>query len=224
MAKIFISYRRNDSGYVVDALHRALSSHVDDPKRDIFLDVDNIPFGVNFVEHLNRKVGECEVLLAVIGKDWLNASDPVSGERLISRQEDFVRVEIAAALERGVPVIPVLLDGAQVPNPSELPESIRSLSHHNGVRLTRENFKADIEKLVRGSPVALSQKDASASVQSSSVSVEDEAPAPYTAYVSSSETGRPKLDGSVDQEFYFRRSPLLWFALPVYIIIFPLLP
>ncbi|MEM6627502.1 MAG: hypothetical protein AAF719_12425, partial [Pseudomonadota bacterium] len=103
--------------------------------------------------------------------------------------------------------------------------------------LTRENFKADIEKLVRGSPVALSQKDASASVQSSSVSVEEDGPAAYTAYVSTPKsdlaetasvsvetTDSLKIDVASEEEFQFRTSPKLWLGLPLYIVLFPFLP
>ena len=67
MAKIFISYRRDDSEYQTDRLHRELKQHVENPREDIFIDVDNIPYGVDFVEHLESKVSQCEMLLAVIG-------------------------------------------------------------------------------------------------------------------------------------------------------------
>lgn len=67
MPKIFISYRREDSKHAVGRLHAALKRHVRDPKRDIFIDIDNIPKGVDFVEHLDQQVAQCDVMLAVIG-------------------------------------------------------------------------------------------------------------------------------------------------------------
>ena len=69
MAKLFISYRRSDSQHAVDRLYKGLARHVDEPKRDIFMDVDNIPLGVDFVDHLSGKVGECETLICVKSND-----------------------------------------------------------------------------------------------------------------------------------------------------------
>jgi len=110
VTKIFISYRREDSQHQADRLHAALSRKI--PKRNIFIDVDNIPVGVDFVQHLDQQVGQCEVLLALIGPDWLEAKNPETGARRLDDPKDFVRIEIASALKRGIPVAPVLLDGA----------------------------------------------------------------------------------------------------------------
>ena len=123
MAKLFISYRRSDSQHAVDRLYKGLARYVDEPKRDIFMDVDNIPLGVDFVDHLSGKVGECETLICVIGPDWLEEI-----QRRADDKKDFVRIEIESALARGIPVVPVLLDDAPVPAEHELPESIRALS------------------------------------------------------------------------------------------------
>ena len=121
MAKIFISYRRSDSQHAVDRLQQEMRPYVKDAKRDIFVDVDNIPIGRDFEEHLQGKVSECDALLAVIGPDWLT-SKKEDGSRRLDDPEDFVRTEIAAALSRNIPVVPVLLDGAQVPHASQLPK------------------------------------------------------------------------------------------------------
>lgn len=118
-AKIFISYRRNDSaghtGRVTDRLEREFGREL------LFVDVDAIPLGHNFVKVLREEVGKCGVLLAVIGPNWLDARDD-EGNRRLDDPHDFVRVEIATALQRDVPVIPILLDGAALPKPSLLPE------------------------------------------------------------------------------------------------------
>src|SRR5262245_58246884 len=98
MPKIFISYRREDSAYQADRIHQALRRAVRDPKRDIFIDIDNIPVGVDFVQHLDSKVAQCDVLLALIGPDWLTAKNPKTGQRRLDDPKDFVRIEIASAL------------------------------------------------------------------------------------------------------------------------------
>ena len=149
MAKFFISYRREDSQYQADRLHAAIAPHMDDPRRDIFLDIDNIPLGVNFAAFLDEKVSQCEVLLALIGPGWLEARDE-TGQRRLDSAEDFVRIEIASALKRGIPVVPVLLDGAPVPRADELPEDLKELALRNGTAIQRETFESDAVRLVRG--------------------------------------------------------------------------
>jgi len=155
MAKIFISYRRDDSQYQTDKLYEQLARHVARPREDIFLDVDNIPFGLDFVEYLDGKVSECEVLLAVIGKDWLSVTDPETLQRRIDDPKDFVRIEIASALKRGIPVVPVLLDGAPVPTAGELPDELKPLARRNGIVVNRRSFDADVASLVNGLPIDL---------------------------------------------------------------------
>ena len=148
MAKIFISYRREDSQHQADRLHAALSKRI--PKRNIFIDVDNIPVGVDFVQHLDQQVAQCDVLLALIGPDWLEAKNPQTGKRRLDDPKDFVRIEIASALKRGIPVAPVLLDGAPFPSENRLPEDLKALTRRNGVEVRRLTFDADAERLVRG--------------------------------------------------------------------------
>ena len=153
MAKIFISYRRDDSEYQTDRLHRELKQYVQNPREDIFIDVDNIPFGVDFVEHLQSKVSQCEMLLAVIGKGWLNHTNAKTGTRSLDEPSDFVRIEIATALSRGIPVVPVLLDGTPVPSPDTLPDDIKELARRNGKFINRMSFDADVKSLVQGLPI-----------------------------------------------------------------------
>ena len=110
--KLFISYRRDDSagysGRVHDHLQREFGSNL------LFMDVDSIPLGVNFNKVLVEEVAKCDVLLAVIGPDWLDARDE-KGHRRLDNPDDFVRIEIGTALKRGIPVIPILLQGTRVP-------------------------------------------------------------------------------------------------------------
>ncbi|HEV7691100.1 MAG TPA: TIR domain-containing protein [Hyphomonadaceae bacterium] len=153
MTKIFISYRREDSQYQADRLHAALKPHVADP-RDIFIDVDNIPVGVDFVDHLATQVAKCDVLLALIGPGWLSARDPKTGERRLDSADDFVRIEIATALKRGIRVAPVLFDGTPVPAAADLPEDLKLLSRRNGIEIRRASFNADADRMIRGLELA----------------------------------------------------------------------
>ena len=88
MAKIFISYRREDAGFAVDQVHAALKPYAASAD-DIFVDVDNIPPGVDFVEHLNKYVDQCDVMLVAIGVNWLRAVE-ASGNRRLDDPDDFV--------------------------------------------------------------------------------------------------------------------------------------
>jgi TIR domain len=129
-AKVFISYRWADSagyaGRVMDRLDRELGRDL------VFMDVDALPLGTNFPKVLHEEVAKCSVLLAVIGPNWLDARDE-HGNRRLDNPNDFVRIEIAAALQRSIPVIPLLLDGARIPKADELPEDLKELALRNGM-------------------------------------------------------------------------------------------
>jgi hypothetical protein len=146
VAKVFISYRRDDSaghtGRVHDRLEYELGSGL------LFMDVDSIPLGVNFIKILRDEVAKCEVLLAVIGPNWLNAHDE-QGRRRLDDPHDFVRIEIATALQRDITVIPILLDGAPIPKSHQLPKDLRELAVRNGLEIRHASFHSDMEKLIR---------------------------------------------------------------------------
>src|SRR5262245_57803439 len=110
--KIFINYRRDDSIATAGRLHDRLAPAFG--RDNIVMDVDNIPFGIDFEEHLNSQVATCDVMLVVIGPNWLNAKDD-TGQPRLQHPDDFVAIEIAAALKRNTRVIPVLVDGARMP-------------------------------------------------------------------------------------------------------------
>lgn len=155
VSKIFISYRRGDSKHAVGRLYDALKPHVKNPKTDIFIDIDNIPRGVDFVEHLGKQVAQCDVLLAVIGPTWLSITDPQTGELRLFQAGDFVRVEIAEALKRGIPVVPVLLDDTPMPAAEALPDDLKSLVRRNGDRVHHESFNTDVARLIAGLPTSV---------------------------------------------------------------------
>jgi hypothetical protein len=146
-AKVFISYRRADSagysGRVMDRLDRELGRDL------VFMDVDAIPLGTNFTKVLHEEVAKCGVLLAVIGPNWLDARDE-HGNRRLDNPNDFVRIEIAAALQRSIPVIPLLIDGAKIPKADELPEDLKELALRNGTEIRHASFQDDMNRLLRG--------------------------------------------------------------------------
>src|SRR5260370_42709949 len=119
--QIFISYRRDDGSAWAGRLYDSLSRNF--VSNQIFIDVDNLDPGVDFVEAIETSVGSCDVLIAVIGKRWLISADE-EGKRRLDKPDDFVRLEIATALKRNIRVIPVMVDGAIMPRLSDLPDDL----------------------------------------------------------------------------------------------------
>ena len=145
MPKIFISYRRDDSASQAGRLHDHLSGHFG--QGQVFMDVDTIKPGVNFVEVVQQAIGVCDGLVAVIGSDWLHVTD-ANGARRLDDPADLVRLEIATALERGIPVIPVLVQGARMPREADLPVGLTDLAYRNALELSDARFRADVERLI----------------------------------------------------------------------------
>ncbi len=144
--RIFLSYRREDSAGQSGRLNDRLS--LEFGRDSIFMDVDGIPLGTDFVKQLTREVASCDVLLAVIGSRWLDLRDE-NETRRIDDPNDFVRVEIGAALQRDIPVIPILLDGTRIPKADRLPSDMQGLAVRNGLDLRHASFHADLDRLVR---------------------------------------------------------------------------
>jgi hypothetical protein len=140
--KVFINYRRGDDAGFTQALFQRLEGEF--TPSDLFMDVEgHIKPGDDFVEVLNRQVAACDVLLVVIGPRWADLLVARAGDR-----DDFVAIEIKAALEHGKRVIPVLVGGAAMPRAETLPEPIRALARRNAVGLRPERFKADCQGLI----------------------------------------------------------------------------
>ena len=112
------------------------------------MDVEAIPFGENFVKVIDEEVAKCDILLAIIGPGWLGARDEAGGRRL-DNPLDFVRIEIAAALKRDIPVIPILIDGTRVPKAHQLPDDIKDLALRNGLNVHHDLFQGDMDRLIR---------------------------------------------------------------------------
>ena len=153
--KIFINYRRDDLIGMAGRLHDRLAQTFGRDR--LFMDVDHIPVGADFVAHLNSQVAACEVVLVVIGRNWLRAKDK-AGQRRLHQPDDFVAIEIAAALARDIRVIPVLVDGARMPKESELPDSLKPLARRQAVDVRHSHFGHDAEALVKRMREALGEE------------------------------------------------------------------
>lgn len=144
---VFLSYRRSDCQAQANGLHDGLSHRL--PAANIFMDMDSIPYGVDFEEHIRSAIEQCDIVLVLIGDNWLDVSE-ATGRRRIDEAEDFVRLEVENALKlRSVRVIPVLVEGAVMPRAAELPESIRRLARLNAIELSDRRWKSDVERLAR---------------------------------------------------------------------------
>ena len=145
---VFLSYRREDSADVAGRIYDRLALAFGQDQ--VFKDVDSIPLGVDFREHLQQVVGRCDVLLAVIGDQWLVPAAVGEGTRL-DDPKDFVRIELEGALERGIPVIPVLVRGAAVPSEATLPSTLGTLAYRSGIAVRSDpDFHRDMDRLVEG--------------------------------------------------------------------------
>ncbi len=146
LGSIFINYRRNDSegeaGRLFDELTNQFSEN------SVFMDVSGIEPGRDFRKAIDESVATCSVLLALIGQDWLNTKD-AQGRRRLEDANDFVRIELASALRRDIPVVPVLVRGAKMPGAEQLPDDLKELAYRNAVELTHARWKSDVQVLVR---------------------------------------------------------------------------
>jgi len=151
-AMIFLSYRRDDSGGHVGRLYDSLSAKFGSQR--IFVDIDHISAGQDFVQVVDDAVGRCAVLLVVIGKRW--AGTGRVGKRRIDNPGDFVRLEIAGGLRRqGLRIIPILVGGATMPGPTELPDDIKDLARRNAFELSDTRWKEDVARLIAQLDAAL---------------------------------------------------------------------
>src|SRR6266508_3378311 len=144
--RIFISYRREEAAYPAGWLFDRLADSYG--KGQIFKDVDNIELGEDFVERITAAVGSCDVLLALIGPQWLTIADE-RGQRRLDSSDDFVRLEIEAALTRKVLVIPILVEGASMPDVDQLPPSLAKLVRRQALELSPNRFEFDTGRLLK---------------------------------------------------------------------------
>jgi TIR domain len=145
VGRVFISYRRQETAYAAGWLFDRLVDRYG--RGQIFKDVDSIELGDDFVEVISTAVGSCDVLLALIGDQWLTIADELGRARL-DDPDDFVRLEIEAALTRNVLVIPVLVEGARMPRADELPASLSKLIRRQALELSPSRFEFDTNRLL----------------------------------------------------------------------------
>jgi hypothetical protein len=143
MSGVFISYRRQDSqmaaGRLADGLERRFG------KAQIFRDVETIQPGVDFVDAIEGALSSCSAMLAVIGRRWNGAGE--GGQSRLFDPNDWIRLEIAAALKRGIRVIPVLVEGALPPADADLPEDLKPLARRQAHTLSDERWDYDVQQL-----------------------------------------------------------------------------
>ena len=144
--RIFMSYRREDTAYPAGWLYDRLARHF--ARGQVFKDIDSIELGDDFVEVITTAVGSCDVLLALIGDRWLTLTGQ-DGRRRLDNLDDFVRLEIEAALARDVRVIPILVEGARMPRADELPASLSKLARRQALELSPSRFDVDTGRLLR---------------------------------------------------------------------------
>ena len=144
--RIFVSYRRDDTGGHAGRLYDALAAHFG--ADNVFIDIDTIDLGADFDAVIRRAVTSCDVVVALIGRGWLTTSGP-DGRPRLEDPDDFVRLELESALTRGVFVIPACVQGAAIPSPAELPPSLAPLARRQGFELRDAAWHDDVRRLIR---------------------------------------------------------------------------
>src|SRR5262245_28438199 len=152
--RIFISYRRSDSAAIVLHIYDRLAGRY--KAESVFRDINKMPLGKNFYDHIKEELAGCDVVLAVIGPQWLGID--AQGHSRIQQSDDPVRLEVEAALQSGATVIPVIVDDAAIPKSTDLPESLRTFPALAGARVNVEDFDAHLERLVQSIDVILEQR------------------------------------------------------------------
>jgi hypothetical protein len=156
---VFINYRRDESAGYAGRIADSFEKYFGEGK--VFRDIDSLEPGLDFSEAIERTLESSEVLIAVIGKNWLTATD-AAGQRRLENPDDFVRVEIATALKRNIRVIPVLVQGASMPGTDELPEDLAPLTRRNAFELHDSSWGDDVGRLISALERVLEHRKAKA--------------------------------------------------------------
>jgi hypothetical protein len=144
-SQVFISYRRDDTAGWAGRLFSDLKVRLGQDAR-VFMDVDGIPPGEDFARYIDKAVGQCDAVVALIGRHWSDATD-AAGRRRLDEPDDFVRLEIAAALQRGIRVVPLLVDGAALPASEDLPSDIEPLLDRQAIKVDNTTWETSVAKL-----------------------------------------------------------------------------
>ncbi len=160
MSGIFISYRRDDSATSVGRLYDQLANHFGHDH--IFMDIDHIKPGEDSAEVLKKKLATVDIAIVLIGTKWLSLTDS-DGTRCLDNPNDLVRLEILETLKQRIQIIPVVVDGATMPESLDLPDSLIPLIHRNFFKISDNSFNSDGDTLIKilekslvslGSPIA----------------------------------------------------------------------
>jgi hypothetical protein len=146
LPRIFLCYRREDTQDAAGRLHDHLVDAFG-PER-VFMDIDSVPLGIDFVEHVTDQILKCRAVIVMIGKQWQTIKGQKRRRRL-DNEDDLVRTEIRAALQQKIPVIPVIVQNAAMPRADDLPEDIRPLARRNGIELSAIRWKTDVDRLIK---------------------------------------------------------------------------
>jgi TIR domain len=144
--RVFISYRREETAWQAGWLFDRLADRYG--RDQIFKDIDSIRLGDDFVKEITTAVSSCDVLLALIGEQWLTITDE-HGQARLDNPDDFVRLEIEAALTRNVRVIPILIERARMPHADQLPPSLATLARRQALELSPSHFESDTSRLLK---------------------------------------------------------------------------
>jgi hypothetical protein len=167
---IFVSYRRDDSSGHAGRLSDRLVEHFGRDR--IFMDIDTIEPGEDFVTVIENAVGSCEVLIAIIGRNWLSSPGGTMGR--LENPNDFVRLEIATALRRDIRVIPVLVQRASMPTPQDLPDDLAKFVRRNAVELTDLHWQSDVDQLISVMERVLAKREEAARLAEAASETEEE--------------------------------------------------
>ncbi len=144
--KLVISYRRSDTRWIAGRIFDRLEAHFG--RDSIFIDIEDMPAGLDFRDHISLVLEQCDVLLALVGPMWAGTVD--GGASKIMDETDWVRIEIEAALQKGIPVVPLLIERSPMPRPEELPPSMRAFAFRQGIEVDPgRDFNIHIERLFR---------------------------------------------------------------------------
>jgi hypothetical protein len=146
MAKVLISYRREDTGLMVGRICDRLRSHYGPDQ--VMMDIDSIPYGLDFRKHIREALEQCDTMLAIIGPSWAAANE--DGKPRLEDETDWVRIEVEGALVRDIPVIPVLVNGARMPKPQQLPGPLQDFAFRQATEIDMgRDFHAHMDRLIR---------------------------------------------------------------------------
>ncbi len=180
MTKIIISYRRVDTESVSGRIRDRLALRYGEAA--IYMDIDSIPYGVDFRAHINDAINGSDVVIAVVGKSWLGKRR--AHKPRIFSENDPIRIEIETALESNVVVIPILVEGAQMPEPDELPETLKGFAFRNAATVeSGRDFGVHVDRLIRSIDklLRIDRPTESASAPPANQEPRDAAPVPLEA-------------------------------------------